>query len=88
MLLLVIQSAFRPSKPNKHHVLFDRMLSDFLVLDFFPGQVSSFVGHKVAIASEMTPWALLLLCFSPSWSLFLLLILAFVTLQKHKLGTI
>lgn len=47
MLLLVIQSAFRPSKSNKHHVLFDRMFSTFLCcLRFFPAQVSSFIGHK------------------------------------------
>lgn len=56
MLLLVIQSAFRPSKSNKHHVLFDRMFSTFLCcLQFFPAQVSSFIGHKflsLSVAKE------------------------------------
>lgn len=53
MLLLVIQSAFRPSKSNKHHVLFDRMFSTFLCcLRFFPAQVSSFIGHKFLSLSE------------------------------------
>jgi len=53
------------------------------VWDFFPGQVSSFVGHKfIRISGKVSPLAFFPHHFKSSWDLFWFSFPVFVALQR------